>query len=188
MKIANATHRARPWRIHEIAHDLRLLDVWELPTPGGPDDFPRLIAWAVGMDPGKSSSATSRLLWQVRWKLGALLRLEEPPEGAGFAVDLRGRLPADLRDPGPDLMGGMFEGLYLTKDEYAAEIVNRTVQGVMHLGWVRGGDGTYHGEMAVYVRPNGLLGSAYLALIDPFRHLVVYPAMLRQIDREWQRA
>ena len=29
--------------------------------------------------------------------------------------------------------------------------------------------------MAVYVKPNGPLGSAYMAAIKPFRHLIVYP-------------
>jgi hypothetical protein len=39
--------------------------------------------------------------------------------------------------------------------------------------------------VAVYVKPNGRFGSAYIAAIRPFRHLVVYPAMLRQIERRW---
>jgi len=39
--------------------------------------------------------------------------------------------------------------------------------------------------MAVYVRPNGLLGNAYMAAITPFRHLVVYPAMVRDLGRAW---
>ena len=30
--------------------------------------------------------------------------------------------------------------------------------------------------MAVYVRPRGLLGKGYMALIKPFRYLIVYPA------------
>jgi hypothetical protein len=40
--------------------------------------------------------------------------------------------------------------------------------------------------MAVYVKPNGLLGTAYMAAIRPFRHLIVYPPMMRQIEREWR--
>ena len=40
--------------------------------------------------------------------------------------------------------------------------------------------------MAVYVKPNGLFGNAYMAAIKPFRHLIVYPPMLRQIEREWR--
>jgi hypothetical protein len=30
-------------RPREIAVGFRLEDVWALPTPGGPDDFPRLV-------------------------------------------------------------------------------------------------------------------------------------------------
>lgn len=40
--------------------------------------------------------------------------------------------------------------------------------------------------MAVLVKPDGALGSAYLAAIKPFRHLLVYPPMLRQIERQWR--
>jgi hypothetical protein len=40
--------------------------------------------------------------------------------------------------------------------------------------------------MAVLVKPNGRFGSVYMTAIRPFRHLIVYPPMLRQIGREWQ--
>ena len=40
--------------------------------------------------------------------------------------------------------------------------------------------------MVVYVKPRGTLGDAYLTLIDPFRHRIVYPSMLRQIGRAWE--
>jgi hypothetical protein len=40
--------------------------------------------------------------------------------------------------------------------------------------------------MAVLVKANGPLGSAYMAAIRPFRHLVVYPAMMRQIEKDWR--
>ncbi len=71
------------------------------------------------------------------------------------------------------------------KDEWAAEIANRTMHGVLHLGWVPIGEGRYRGQMAVLVKPNGLQGRAYMAAIRPFRHLIVYPSMLRRIERVW---
>ena len=97
-------------------------------------------------------------------------------------------MPADLRDApsGPDFAALPFTSLYLTGDEWAAEIVNRTVHGVMHLGWVPDGTGGYRGQMAVLVKPNGLLGTGYMAVIRPFRHLIVYPPMLREIGRGWR--
>ena len=56
----------------------------------------------------------------------------------------------------------------------------------MHVGWVADDFGAYRGQMAVLVKPNGLLGTAYMALIAPFRHLVVYPPLMREIGRGWQ--
>jgi hypothetical protein len=40
--------------------------------------------------------------------------------------------------------------------------------------------------MAILVKPNGVLGAAYMAAIAPFRHLLVYPALLRAIGRAWR--
>jgi len=53
----------------------------------------------------------------------------------------------------------------------------------MHLGWVPDGTGGYRGQMAVLVKPNGLLGTGYIAAITPLRRLIVYPPMLREIGR-----
>ena len=39
--------------------------------------------------------------------------------------------------------------------------------------------------MAILVKPNGLLGQAYMAAITPFRYLIVYPRMLKGIGRKW---
>jgi uncharacterized protein DUF2867 len=58
-------------------------------------------------------------------------------------------------------------GVYLLDDEWAAEIVDRPVHGVMHIGWVRDETGGYRGEMAVYVKPNGLLGPPTWPRSDP---------------------
>ena len=60
------------------------------------------------------------------------------------------------------------------------------MHGVMHIGWVADETGGYRGQMAVLVKPNGLFGIAYMAAIRPFRHLVVYPHMIRKIEREWR--
>jgi len=41
--------------------------------------------------------------------------------------------------------------------------------------------------MAVYVKPRGTFGKAYMALIKPFRYVIVYPALMRQFERAWDR-
>jgi hypothetical protein len=189
MRLPSTAQTSRPWRIHELTRDFRLEDVWALPTPGGRDDFPRLVRLAASFDPSRSSAPPLRALFALRWKLGELLGWDRPDAGVGARVpSLRDRLPADLLESAsrPEFRALPFSPLYVTDTEMAAEIVNRTVHGVMHIGWVPDGTGGYHGQMAVYVKPNGLPGEAYLAAIRPFRHLIVYPAMLRELGRRWR--
>jgi hypothetical protein len=154
--------------------------VWALPTPGGPDDFPRLVR-VIG---SLHTSAVVRGLMALRWRIGALLMLDRARDGLDTRVpSLRARLPDDLRDgPRGDVPAGSpFRPLYLTEDEWALEIANRTVHAVLHLGWVED-----HGQMAVLVKPNGRLGAAYMTAIAPFRHLIVYPRLTRDIARAWR--
>jgi hypothetical protein len=188
MQLPHAAHLTRPWRIHEIAGDFRLEDVWALPTPGRADEFSILVEGFASADPAKTLPSAARALWSLRWKLGELFGLDDSGSGLGSRVTtLRERLPDDLRAaPGPEFETLPFTSLYLTDDEFAAEIANRTMHGILHLGWVAEESSGYRGQMAVYVRPNGLLGNAYMAAIKPFRYLIVYPQMLREMERRWQ--
>jgi hypothetical protein len=190
MRLANTAHTSRPWRIHEIAPDFEVEDVWALPTPGGPDELPRLVSWAAsGEFPDESSPRAVRALWETRWKIGRLLGWDKRETGLGARVaSLRDRLPADLRagPTGPDFTDVPMTSVYMLKDEFAAEMANRTVHSIMHLGWVPDGTGGYRGQMAVLVKPNGRFGAAYMAAIKPFRYLFVYPALMRRVERDWR--
>ncbi len=189
-RLPDSAHTSRPWRIHELAQDFRLEDVWALPTEGArADGFPLLVEAITSGDPAqRSPSRAARALWAIRWKLGELLGWDDPDSGLGERVpSLRDRLSADLREaPGPEFDALPFSSLYLLDDEWAAETANRTVHGLLHLGWVRDGADGYRGQLAVLVNPNGRLGSVYMAAIRPFRHLIVYPPMLREIERKWR--
>jgi hypothetical protein len=190
MRLDASAHTSRPWRVHEVAPDFALEDVWALPTPGGPDDFPRLVELVADRVPGgperSGTERVSRLLWTARERVGGALGWDDPAH-EDRTPSLRGRLPADLRgDPGPAVRGLPFRPVFRTDDEWVAEIANRTVHGLLHLGWVPSGDGGYRGQLAVLVKPNGLLGTTYLTAISPFRHWFVYPAMMRRLERGWR--
>jgi len=189
-------HTSRRWRIHEVVPDFTLEDVWVLPVEGSVEQFPEALGLLTAMDPGRAGSGAVRFLWRARDLLGSwcgLGRISATSSEGALPIPgtqettLAGRLPEDLAGTTDDLdFGGLpFEPLFRTDDEFAAEISNRTVHGVMHLGWVDAGHGRHRGQMAVYVRPRGLLGRAYLGFIKPFRYAVVYPAMLRQLERSW---
>ncbi|MEU5883127.1 DUF2867 domain-containing protein [Spirillospora sp. NPDC047279] len=190
MRLPTSAHTSRPWRIHEIAPDFRVEDVWALPTPGGPDDHARLVRQFAAPPTGdRRLPAPVRIPMELRWKIGALLGWDRDGSGVGTRVaTLRDRLPADLRDGerGPDLPTLPFTSVFQTHDEWAAELANKTVHGVMHIGWVPDGSGGHRGQMAVLVKPNGWFGKAYMAAILPFRYLLVYPPLLRSIGREWR--
>lgn len=188
MRIAAAAHRSIPWRIHQIAPDFQVEDVWSFRTPGaGPDDFPAMLAALEASNrPGQTSRPT-RFLFAVRWKLGALLGWDEPRAGLqGRVASLRQRLPQDLlQSPGHKDPNIPFTPLYQTHDECAQEMANSTAHIVCHLGWVPADGSEYELRMAALVKPNGRLGRMYLASIKPFRYLVIYPALTRRWERAW---
>lgn len=185
MKLRSDAHLSRPWRIHEITRDFRLEDVWTLPTPGGPDDFPRLIRGVTSFDEAKPRFSVVGALFAIRQMLGDFFGWDEPTDDA-MRPSLRRRLPDDLRNSPSTVTPAMgFSPLYELDDEWAAELINATVHGVIHLGWVPDETGGYRGQMAILVKPNGPLGRAYMAAIMPFRYLIVYPQMLKSIGRKW---
>jgi hypothetical protein len=90
----------------------------------------------------------ARALFRLRWALGRLFRWDR---------DGRAR----------------FVPVYADAEEQLQRIENRTVTGFLHLSLA-----ARRPRLAVYVRPHGRLGRAYLAAIEPFRRLVVYPGLL----------
>jgi hypothetical protein len=189
MRVPNAVHESRPWRIGEIAPDFVLEDAWALPVYGGAEDFPLLVEVMGSGELSRSASPVTRFLFGVRWLLGRWFGWDDT---AGLPIpereeaSLASRLPADLRGTTAGLrFGSLFSPLYRTETEFAGEISNQTVHGVLQLGWVDRGQGRYQGELAVYVKPRGRFGRQYMAFITPFRRWLVYPAMLRQIERAW---
>jgi hypothetical protein len=150
---------------------------------------------------GREFPAVFRALFALRWKLGELFGWDKADSGVGARVhSLRERLPADLLEAprGPDLRAvpgrtevegpPVFTSVYQTHDEWLAELSNKTVHSLMHIGWVPDGAGAgYHAQMAVLAKANRWLGQAYLAAIKPFRYLLVYPMLLRAVRRQWQQ-
>lgn len=203
-RLPNSAHESRPWRIREIVPDFMLEDVWALPAEGAAGDFSKLLEMVGSISPANSDSRATRFLWELRDRLGewfGLGRIDVPADGGSDVAasklmipgtgetSLSERLPDDLRNTtwNEDFGSLPFTPLYRTDLEAAAEISNQTVHGVAHIAWVDLGDGRYQGQMAVYVKPRGTFGKGYMALIKPFRHLIVYPALTRQTERAWQR-
>ena len=191
MQVGNQVHRGRSWRVHDVAGDSTLLDVWRLPVAGSDApgrDFAAFVAMHEAMLRAPGGKGAAGFLFRVRERLGQWLSLDEPLDLSipGCAEkSIRERLPEDQRaDPAT---AGPFRLVYALPDERLYETSNRTVHALMHLGWVRD-EGAAYPEMAVYVKERGTFGRAYMLAIAPFRHLVVYPSLMRMARQRWERA
>jgi hypothetical protein len=185
-------HAELPWRIAEVAPDFQLLDAWQLPAEGTLEEFADLRAIFSNFDPAADQgSKFSRALFALRDKLGQWLGWDDEtnilPIPGCVETSLRERLRGDLAAERDETAGGTpFRPVYLTRDEWALELSNATVHAVLHLAWVPDADGRYRGQLGVYVKPRGWFGRVYMTLIAPFRHWIVYPALMRRIGAAWQ--
>jgi len=191
-RLKTSRHGDLPWRVGEVAPDFTLIDAWALPAQGTLDEFADLIEIFASLNlDADEASRLSRALFALRAWIGQRLGWDEEintlPIPGCEETSLRERLPGDLDTEKDDATGeSPFRPVYRTKDEWAVELSNGTVHAILHLGWVPQADGTYRGQLGVYVKPRGRFGPLYMALIAPFRHYIVYPALMRGIGRAWK--
>ena len=120
-------------------------DVWALPTPGGPDDFPLLVEALASGDPERRAPPASPARCGRSAGSSASCSAgttRTPASAPGCRRCATGCRPTCATGrPGPSSTTLPFTPLYLLDDECAAEVANKTVHGVMHLGWVSDGSG-----------------------------------------------
>ena len=130
-----------------------------------------------------------RALFSLRFALGRALRWDTPERSAGAASDLH-RLTDEDRARSivpPGTASSIFKLLYVFADETAAETRNATVHAFL-VRALRPRAGGYRLYWGIYVKPVGRLTPLYMAVIEPFRRFIVYPALIRQIKAAWARA
>ena len=186
MRIDPGEFRARPLRVHTLLHDVPLEDVWAVPLSGGGAGRTIQDVRAVMGAGREAAPAVVRVLFRLRWRIGALFGWDDR-RPAWNAESYTDRLsPADrarsLAAPGtPD---GPFSLLYRFEDEELRELRNATVHAFASLS-IRPTPGGYLAYLGVFVRPVHRFTGLYMAAIAPFRRLVVYPAIIRKMQRAW---
>ena len=177
-----------PLRVHALLAGVSLHDAWAVDLPRvhegvALDVFQRILSQhrLIGRLP-----PPARALFGLRLFLGRIFRLEDQPKGAGAASFAKG-LTAEERarssvPPGkPD---GLFRVVYRFENELLLELHNRTVHAALLTALAKTEAG-FRFYLAVYVCKAGWITPAYMALIDPFRRWIVYPAMLKNIRAIW---
>ena len=190
VRLPDTEHISRPWRIHEIAPDFRVEDVWAFPdSRRRAGRLPRHARGTACGRRARPEPTPGPIPVRSAVEAGRLLGWDDPDERVGARVpSLRDRLPPGLRETsaGEEVPNTPFSTVCELHDEAAYELANKTVHDVLHLGWVGSDSGDHELRMAALVKPNGVFGRLYMAGITPFRYLIVYPALTRQWERAWR--
>jgi hypothetical protein len=178
-----------PLRVHAFLAGVPLHDVWAVDLPRSRagitlDEFLRAA-------PGSpfTPSPLVRMLVDIRLFIGRLFGWDREPAATAwepFAKRLttadhsRSLAPAGTRD-------GLFRVVYRFENEQLLELINRTAHAGVLSALVETAS-AYRFYFGVYVRSVGRFTPLYMALIDPFRKLVVYPSLVRSVPANWNRA
>jgi hypothetical protein len=188
-----------PLRVHTFLAGVPLHDVWSIDLPRWRagvtlDEFLRTPSngklGACGCSKSSSLFTLSplvRMLLDIRFLVGRFFGWDhEPAITTTFATRLtdadrsRSLVAAGTRD-------GFFRVVYRFENEQLVELINRTVHAAALTALVETAT-TYRFYLGVYIRSVSRFTPLYMALIDPFRKLIVYPSLLRGVRARWNQA
>lgn len=175
-----------PLRVHQFLAGVPLHDVWAV-------DLPRIRSGitlneflrAAGASPFRPSPVV-RALFAIRFLVGRLLGWDREPD-VTLTETFASRLTTADRSESLAPAGtrqGLFRIVYRFENEQLLEVINRTVHGAALSALVETGN-AYRLYFAVYVHSVSRLTPVYMAFIDPFRKLIVYPSLLRSVRTTW---
>lgn len=171
-----------PLRAHAILADVPVHDVWRVRLGEGDHAWSMLQirAIALGLADSAPLGIGVRTLFSLRRWLGALMGWDREGRSASGAPLLAQLEPADREASlvPPGTRDGPFMVVYVHGSEAVSGVRNATVEA--YLVWALHTTPTGQEVLwAIHVRPVGAWTRPYMALIDPFRRYLVYPALLR---------
>ena len=178
-----------PLRVHDFLAGVPLHDVWAVDLPRTRsgitlDEFMRTASGRLF-----TPSLVVRALLNIRFFVGRLLGWDREPAATAwesFAMRLttadisRSLAPAGTRE-------GLFRVVYRFENEQLLEVINRTAHAAALSALVETAS-AYRFYFGVYVRRVGRFTPIYMAVIEPFRKLIVYPSLLRSVRATWNKA
>jgi len=177
-----------PLRVHTFLAGVPLHDVWSVDLPRWRsgvtlDDFLRTGGNCLCTPP-----SLVRMLLDIRFFVGRFFGWDHEPAPTAwktFATRLtdtdhfRSLTPAGTRD-------GFFRIVYRFQNEQLVELINRTVHAAALSTLVETATG-YRFYLGIYVRNVSRFTPFYMALVDPFRRLIVYPSLLHSVRARWNQ-
>jgi hypothetical protein len=201
-------HYSQPWKVHKIAKDFKLLDVWEFPILADNSKNQDLSLFLKVVQNRQKydlkNGVSFRLLMAgvlvvLRNFMSKIFSIDKDvntlPIPGCKETSLRERLSREDQKENlaePEIKGDEkergFRAVYLYENECLWELSNNTVHALMHFGWVHKYDDYFTAQLAVYAKTRGWLGRVYMKLIMPFRRHIIYPAMMDYVKAKWEAA
>src|ERR1700730_8026174 len=186
-QIAREEFERLPLRVHAFLAGVPLHDVWavDLPHKRGGITLAEFLRSAGDLFRRPLPPAVQGLL-SVRFFVGGLFGWDQATSGSvseSFAQRLTDEDRTHSLAPAgtPD---GLFRVVYRFENEQLDEIINRTAHAGALSTLVEAAT-SYRFYFAVYVREVSRFSPLYMAAIDPFRKVIVYPALLRSVAAQW---
>jgi len=175
-----------PLRVHDLLAGVPLHDVWAIDLPRARSGITLNEFVNIESTRPLGCSPVVGVLLTVRLAIGSIFRLDREPARGAWETFVSRMTSTDrsktLAPPGKQ--EGLFRVVYRFENEQLLEVVNRTVHAGALSALVET-TSAYRYYFGVYVCNVSRLTPVYMALIDPFRKLIVYPSILRMIRKRW---
>ena len=177
-----------PLRVHDFLVGVLLHDVWAVDLSRARSGITLNEFLKTTSERPFTPSPVVRALLSLRLFIGRLLGWDCEPNATAwdsFATRLTtGDRSRSLVPPGT--REGLFRVVYRFENEQLFEIINRTAHAAALSVLIENRNG-YRFYFPVYVQNVSRFTRLYMALINPFRKLVVYPSLLRSVRAAWNR-
>jgi Protein of unknown function (DUF2867) len=178
-----------PLRVHTFLAGVPLHDVW----------FVDLPSWRAGVTLGDflrtggnclvAPSFLVRMLLDIRFFVGRLFGWDREPAATAWKTFTTRLTDADRSRSlaAAGTQDGFFRVVYRFENEQLVELINRTVHAAA-LSTLVETPTAYRFYLGIYVRSVSRFTPLYMAVIDPFRKMIVYPSLLCSVRARWNQA
>ncbi len=178
-------------RVHTFLADVPLHDIWIFKMRGGGEGRKVRDVLSLWANSGlQETNLIVRSLFTLRSKMGRIFGWDDEKYYVPSLSYAR-RLTQTDRESSLSGVGssmiGPFRLVYEFDDEALGEVINGTVHAFLLMAMEPEAHG-YTVYWAIYVKKVNALTPLYMALIDPFRRYLVYPAIIRNLEGAWALA
>jgi hypothetical protein len=177
-----------PLRVHDLLAGVPLHDVWAVDLPRTRSAITLADFFEIASARPFTLSPAVRGLVNTRLFVGRLLGWDREPVATSWESFAKRLTAADISRSlvPPGTPEGHFRVVYRFENEQLLEIINRTAHAAALSALIET-EAAYRFYFAVYVRNVSRLTPLYMAAIDPFRKLIVYPSLMRSVRANWNQ-